>query len=535
MTLPVFWSAIPPLGYDIFLEFPVFWPISANVTLQNCPDSNGVVFESCTSILNHAQRKSYLHIRVKSVTAQNHNLSFEVGYPLASIKGFFSATDPDYHVRGRIVYDGRFLHSFNYRNLSQFLLDPVEASYADFTCHTKEDLLNTSFFNRRQNNFPIEGQRTIYTLGFQLPNTLPEGVMDPGMADDTHRRAIGAYIKIRVEGYTVINSGLYYSSHNSFLRGELQKDVNDCVAPCDQHVGFYAFDELLKEKLIQFRLELLNPAYTGSNVNNKVSVEVQYRKGTKVLGVVYQKTDLLVSSADCEVQPSAFVPPALDPIVEAVFHSTPTWKSQMGSFSIDLVPRNKRAGTEVDVFEVSVPDAFKLVDGQYVLRLDGSANYKANTITQDGSGNNVLRFEMDDSKSFPSDSKVNLYLTSVNGSNSRNGFVFPDTIGEYSIRVVHRVETTANVLVTEEWNQVVVQVKAPPLVYFEPLSLVKNADFDVPVTFQFVCSEELSSDHLLYFELPLEFDDVFLFDNATPANQKVDIFSDSLGQTCKTF
>jgi hypothetical protein len=166
----------------------------------------------------------------------------------------------------RAVYNGRFYHTLNYYNLSNLQLDPVEISYVDFTCHNKEDIEGTSFFNARQTHFPIEGQKSVYTLGFQLPNTLPEGIMDPGMTDDTDRRAIGAYIKIKVDGYRVLNTGLYYSSHNSFLRGELKKDVSPCAGACDQYVGFYAFEELLKEKLIQFRLELENPAYTGSNV-----------------------------------------------------------------------------------------------------------------------------------------------------------------------------------------------------------------------------------------------------------------------------
>jgi hypothetical protein len=206
------------------------------------------------------------------VTTKNHNIQFEVNYPIASISSHFSSTDPDYHMKARVGMLGRFYFSLNYINFNDFTLPPVDLSYVDFTCENKEDITNTSFFNKRQNNFPIEGQRTVYTLGFQLPNTLPESVMDPAFSDQTDKRAIGAYIKIEVKGYQLVPGGLYYTSHNSYLRGDIQVDINNCASPCQEFVGFYAFDELLKEKLIQFRLELLNPVPSSVGFRLKVVI-----------------------------------------------------------------------------------------------------------------------------------------------------------------------------------------------------------------------------------------------------------------------
>jgi hypothetical protein len=67
----------------------------------------------------------------------------------------------------------------------------------------------------------------------------------------------------------------------------------------------------------------------------------------------------------------------------------------MGSFLIDFVPQSVRTGTQKDVFEISVPDSFSLVDGQYVVRLGNSFDfYKAESVQSDGAGNNLLRFVM---------------------------------------------------------------------------------------------------------------------------------------------
>lgn len=227
------------------------------------------------SIIDYSRRRSYLHLKASKATTKNHSLFFEVSYPLASIVGFFSAADTDYRIRARMSIDGHYSYTLSFFNFSQLVLPPLDLSYVDFTCHNKEDLSNTSFFNRRQSNFPIENQRTIYTLGFQLPNTLPEAVMDPAFADQDDRRAIGAYIKVQVDGYRLVSGGLYYTSHNSYLRGDVKVDINDCTLPCQEFVGFYAFEELLKEKLIQFRLELLNPAYAAAPVETPLTADCQ--------------------------------------------------------------------------------------------------------------------------------------------------------------------------------------------------------------------------------------------------------------------
>lgn len=205
-----------------------------------------------------------MHLKISKVTTQNHSLFFEVAYPIASITSHYTTSNSDYFIRARFAVAGRFLYTLNYFNLTGFTLDPNDMSYIDFTCENKEDITNTSFFNQRQNNYPIENTKTIYTVGFQLPNTLPEGIMNPSFIDQTDRRAIGAYIKIEINGYKLVPGGLYYSSHNSYLRGDLQVEINSCAA-CQEYVGFYAFEELLKEKLIQFRLELLNPNATSVN------------------------------------------------------------------------------------------------------------------------------------------------------------------------------------------------------------------------------------------------------------------------------
>jgi hypothetical protein len=77
------------------------------------------------------------------------------------------------------------------------------------------------------------------------------------------------------------------------------------------------------------------------------------------------------------------------------------------------------------------------------------------------------------------------------------------------------------------------EVQAPPLVYFESVSLVKNSGFDNAVTFQFVCQEDLNNQHLVHFELPGEFDDVYDFDESlNSANPPLTIFSGSVGKQC---
>lgn len=65
----------------------------------------------------------------------------------------------------------------------------------------------------------------------------------------------------------------------------------------------------------------------------------------------------------------------------------------MGSFVIDFIPKNIRAPSQKDIFEIWMPDSFKLIDGQYVIRLNTSFDhYKAESVVADGLGNNVFRF-----------------------------------------------------------------------------------------------------------------------------------------------
>jgi hypothetical protein len=36
VTLPIEWNSLPTKGFDIILELPIWWPISASFTLENC-------------------------------------------------------------------------------------------------------------------------------------------------------------------------------------------------------------------------------------------------------------------------------------------------------------------------------------------------------------------------------------------------------------------------------------------------------------------------------------------------------------------
>lgn len=65
----------------------------------------------------------------------------------------------------------------------------------------------------------------------------------------------------------------------------------------------------------------------------------------------------------------------------------------MGGFILDFIPQFDRNNTQKDVFEIHVPISFKMIDGQYVIRLNTSFDYyKADSITLNVSGFNILRF-----------------------------------------------------------------------------------------------------------------------------------------------
>lgn len=122
---------------------------------------------------------------------------------------------------------------------------------------------------------------------------------------------------------------------------------------------------------------------------------IEYRKGTKILGQIYHKDNIKPSTTDCEVKPSSFVVPSSDPIIELVYHSSPSWVGLAGSIHIEVICGVKRTGSQKDVFDISVPKSFKLLDGQYVLQLNEKfVYYKTETITDDGNGNFVFRFFM---------------------------------------------------------------------------------------------------------------------------------------------
>lgn len=54
------------------------------------------------------------------------------------------------------------------------------------------------------------------------------------------------------------------------------------------------------------------------------------------------------------------------------------------------------------------------------------------------------------------------------------------------------------------------------------------------LSFNFVCDEELNKNHLIYYDLPFEYDNIFEIDtNLLEALSPLTLFSESIGNKCK--
>ena len=155
---------------------------------------------------------------------------------------------------------------------------------------------------------------------------------------------------------------------------------------------------------------------------------------------------------------------------------------------------------------------------------------------------------------FKIEEKVTIYLTSVNGSDSLNGFKFPSVLGLYEMKLVHKVEDNIAPVISEgkswfletdwiksnllEWNKISFEVTAPPLKYFESVAYIKNSGFENGISFNFVSEIQLDNDHLIYFELPSLYDNIFQYYDDTVlvrALTPMEMFSESIGNKCKFY